>query len=132
MATTTAQPDVQALGRFLDGPHAEVRDEVRGGVPLPRVFLAWRIPVYGTDEYYALDLASELLAGGKSARLYRELVRGRRLARSVAAFLLPVVTGAAAMIIRGNGSAGEDPAVLERALLDEVARPPTRRRWSGP
>jgi predicted Zn-dependent peptidase len=100
----------------------EVRDIVIGGVPLPRVYLAWRIPVYGTPEYYAADVLSELLAGGKSARLYRELVRGRRLARSVAAFLLPVVTGASAMIVRGNVPEGEDPTVLERALLDEVER----------
>ena len=100
----------------------EVRDEVRGGVPLPRVYLGYRVPVYGTHDYYVADVLSELLAGGKSARLYRELVRGKRLARSVAAFILPVVTGAAWMMIRGNGGPGEDPAVLERALLDEVAR----------
>ncbi|HKP73911.1 MAG TPA: pitrilysin family protein [Longimicrobiaceae bacterium] len=100
----------------------EVRDVVIGGVPLPRVYLAYRIPIYGTPEYYAADVLSELLAGGKSARLYRELVRGRRLARSVAAFLLPVVTGASAMIVRGNVPEGEDPAVLERALLEEIER----------
>ena len=98
----------------------EVR-ETRGGVPLPRVYTAWRIPVYGTEEYYVADVASELLAGGKSARMYRELVRNRRVARSVAAFVLPVVTGASAMIARGNGAAGDDPAVLERAIRDEVA-----------
>jgi predicted Zn-dependent peptidase len=96
--------------------------ETRGGVPLPRVYLAWRIPVYGTQEYYVADVVSELLAGGKSARLYRELVRGRRVARSVAAFVLPVVTGASALIARGNAAAGDDPAVLERALRDEVER----------
>jgi predicted Zn-dependent peptidase len=100
----------------------EVRETRRGGVPLPRVYLAWRIPVYGTHDYYVADVASELLAGGKSARLYRDLVRGRRLARSVAAFVLPVVTGASAMIARGNVPGGEDPAVLERALRDEIAR----------
>ena len=29
MATSAVQPDAKALGRFLDGPHAEVRDEAR-------------------------------------------------------------------------------------------------------
>jgi zinc protease len=100
----------------------QVRHLERGSVPLPRVYLAWRIPVYGTPEYYAADVASELLAAGKSARLYRRLVREQRLARSVGAFLLPVVTGSSAFIIRGNLPPGDDPAVLERALLDEVAR----------
>jgi len=99
-----------------------VRLTRRGGVPLPRLYLAWRIPVYGSPDYYAIDVASELLAGGKSARLYRRLVREQRLARSVAAFLLPVVTGASAFIVRGNLAGGDDPAVLERALLDDVER----------
>jgi zinc protease len=100
----------------------EVRHLRSGGVPLPRVYLAWRVPVYGTPDYYAADLASELLAGGKSARLYRELVRERRLARSVGAFLLPVTTGASAFIVRGNLPAGADPAGLEQALLEQVGR----------
>ncbi len=100
----------------------EIRETQRGGVPLPRVYIAWRIPAYGTQDYYVADVVSELLAGGKSARLYRELVRGRRVARSVAAFVLPVVTGASAMITRGNVPGGEDPALLERALRGEIAR----------
>jgi predicted Zn-dependent peptidase len=100
----------------------EVRETRRGGVPLPRVYLAWRLPVYGTQDYYVGDVASELLAGGKSARLYRSLVRDQRLARGVAAFLLPVVTGASALIARGNLPAGADPEVLERAIRDEVRR----------
>ncbi|HET7462721.1 MAG TPA: pitrilysin family protein [Longimicrobium sp.] len=99
----------------------EVR-ETRGGVPLARVYLAWRIPVYGTQDYYVADVASELLAGGKSARLYRELVRGRRVVQSVTAFVLPVVTGGSALIARGSGAAGDDPEVLERALRDEIRR----------
>ena len=113
-------PGKPALEPFKPG--REVRHTSVGGVPLPRIYLAWRIPAYGTPEYYAADVASELLAGGKSARLYRHLVRERRLARSVAAFVLPVVTGGSAMIARGSASAGDDPAVLERAMLDEVGR----------
>ena len=101
---------------------SELREMRRGGVPLPRVYLGWRVPVYGTQDYYVGDVASELLAGGKSARLYRSLVREQRLARGVAAFLLPVVTGASALIARGNSPAGQDPAVLERAMRDEVRR----------
>ena len=99
----------------------EVR-RVAGGVPLPRVYAAYRIPVYGTPEYYAADVATELLAGGKSARMYRHLVREQRIARSVSAFLLPVVTGASAFIARVNGGAGEDVAAMERAMVDEIER----------
>jgi predicted Zn-dependent peptidase len=100
----------------------EVRHDRVGGVPLPRVYLAWRTPAYGNPGYYAADLASELLAGGKSARLYRALVREQRLARSVAAFVLPVVTGAAALIVRGDTGPGGQPGALEEALKREIAR----------
>ncbi|HEX2202455.1 MAG TPA: pitrilysin family protein [Longimicrobium sp.] len=99
----------------------EVRETIEGNVPLPRVYLAWRIPPYGEPGYYAADVFSELLAGGKSARLYRALVRERRLARGVGAFVLPIVTGASALIVRGNVPAGGDAAALEAALLDELA-----------
>ena len=101
---------------------AEARGVVEGGVPLPRVYVAWRIPPYGAPEYYAADVLSELLAGGKSSRLYRDLVRERRLARSVGAFVLPVVTGASALIVRGSVPPAGDAAALEAAVLAEVER----------
>ena len=110
----TPVPQPLKLGR-------EVRDTVRGGVPLPRVYVAYRVPPYGRPEFYAADVATELLAGGKSARLYHDLVRERRLARSVAAFVLPVVTGASMLVLRGNVPPDGDPAALEAALLEQVA-----------
>ncbi|HEX2077257.1 MAG TPA: insulinase family protein, partial [Longimicrobium sp.] len=100
----------------------EVRETVPAAVALPRVYLAYRIPPYGSREYYAADLLTELLSGGKSARLYRALVRERRVARVVAAFVLPVVTGAAAMILRANVPPGHPPGPVEAAVLEELER----------
>jgi zinc protease len=65
---------------------------------------------------------SEVLAGGKSARLYRVLVRERRTARSVAAFVFPSAAGAALVILRVNAPAGADLAAVEAEVLEEVAR----------
>jgi zinc protease len=105
----------------------EVRETVEDPkVPLARMYLAWRIPPYGTPEYVAADVLTSVLAGGKSARLYRDVVRERRLARGVAAFTLPVVTGASALIMRANLPAAGDPAALEAALLEEIGRLATR------
>jgi zinc protease len=100
---------------------AMVRDEVAGAVGLARVYLAWRVPPYGTQDFYAVDLLTELLAGGKSARLYRRLVRERRIARSVSTFAFPVVTGAAMLVARGDVPPGGDAAAVEDALLEEIA-----------
>jgi predicted Zn-dependent peptidase len=107
----------------------EMRQRIDGGVPLARVYAAYRIPPFGTPEYYQAELASEILAGGKSSRLYHELVRERRVAQTVGAFTFPTITGAAALILRGNARQGVTPEEIEAALLGEVERlkaaPPT-------
>jgi zinc protease len=113
-------PGNPALEPFFLG--GEVRERVVGDVALPRVHAAFRVPPYGTAEFYAADVLSEVLAGGKSARLYRTLVRERRVARAVAAFVFPVVTGAAALVLRASVPEGADPAAVEAELLEEVAQ----------
>jgi zinc protease len=100
----------------------EVRETVESAVAMPRVYVAFRIPPYGHPDYYAADVLSEILATGKSARLYRSLVRERQIARAIGAFVLPVVTGASAFIMRGSVPPGEAPGPVEEALLEQVAR----------
>ena len=100
----------------------EVRETVESAVAMPRVYVAFRIPPYGHPDYYAADVLSEILATGKSARLYRALVRERQIARAIGAFVLPVVTGASAFILRGSVPPGEAPGPVEEALLEQVAR----------
>jgi predicted Zn-dependent peptidase len=117
-------PEVPPLpGRpELDPLHLgrEVRETVESAVAVPRIYLAYRIPTYGEPGYYAADVLSELLASGKSARLYRSLVRERQIARGVGAFVLPVVTGASALIIRANVPPGSETGPVEQALFEEI------------
>jgi predicted Zn-dependent peptidase len=98
----------------------EVRDTVEGSFALPRVYLAYRVPPFGTAEFYALDVLTEVLSSGKSSRMYRDLVRDRRIARGAGAFALPIVTGAAMLIVRGVAHQGGDVAALETALLEHL------------
>jgi zinc protease len=100
----------------------EVREVVHAEVPLPRVHLAFRTPPFGTRAYFALDLLCEVLAGGKGARMYADLVRDRRLARAVAAFAFPVVTGASLAVVRATTPPGGDVAALEAALTEHLDR----------
>jgi zinc protease len=134
-------PGTPELPPMLGG---ERRDEVVGDVPLPRLFLAYRIPRYGDDAFPALDMAAHLLADGKASLLYRTLVRERRLASSVGAFAFPIVTGAAMLLVSATALPGVDPETLEAetvALVEgmgdavdlesELARAATRfrSRW---
>ena len=98
----------------------EIRETVAQAVAAARVYLGYRIPPYGTPDYYAADVLSELLAGGKSARLYRSLVRERRLASAITAMVFPVVTGASLFVMRGSVLPGQPPGPVEQALLEEL------------
>lgn len=112
-----ALPGVSDIPLALGGP---VREVVESEVGLPRVYLAFRVPPYGDDRFYAGDALSNLLANGKSSRLYRSLVREQRLAQSVVAFAFPIVTGAAMLVIWATANPGIAPEALEAALWEEL------------
>jgi zinc protease len=54
-------------------------------VELPRLYLSWHSSSMFTDQDAELDLLSDLLANGKTSRLYRRLVYERQMATDVAA-----------------------------------------------
>jgi zinc protease len=100
----------------------EVRETVPAQVPLPRVYAAYRIPPFGSDEFEALNVAADLLATGRASRLYRGLVRERRLAQDVVAFVFPLVDGAAVFALWATARPEVSTAELEAALFDEIDR----------
>ena len=55
-------------------------------VELPRVYMAWHSPAMFADDDAELDLLADLLANGKTSRLYRTLVYDRRIAVDVSAY----------------------------------------------
>ena len=65
--------------------HAAQHGRLDDQVELPRLYLAWHSPAMFTLGDAELDLVADLLANGKSARLYRTLVYERRMALDVAA-----------------------------------------------
>ncbi|HEY0875568.1 MAG TPA: pitrilysin family protein [Vicinamibacterales bacterium] len=63
----------------------ETRLILEDRVELPRLYLAWHSPrLFGQDDA-ELDLVADVLAGGKTSRLYRALVYEQRVATEVAA-----------------------------------------------
>ena len=55
-------------------------------VELPRVYMAWHSPAMFAENDAEMDLLADLLANGKTSRLYRVLVYERRIAVDVSAF----------------------------------------------
>jgi predicted Zn-dependent peptidase len=100
----------------------ERRETVEDRVPLPRVYVGFRAPAFGDRRLDALDLAGQLLAGGKGSRLHRRLVREERLAQDVAVFTLPFTGGASVCAGWATVRPGVDVAVVEAAFLEELER----------
>ena len=101
---------------------AEVRLEVPDRVPLPRIYAAYRMPIFGSDDFNALEVAVDLLGSGRASRLYRALVREQQVAQDVTTFAFPVIGGAAIFTIWVTARPGIGREALEAALWTEVDR----------
>jgi predicted Zn-dependent peptidase len=94
------------------------REVVTDDVPLERVHVGYRCPAFGTREFDALEVATQILAGGRGSRLHKRLVREERVAQDVAFFALPLVAGSS--IAAGWVTARpESDAQIAESILDE-------------
>ena len=99
----------------------ETRLLLEDRVELPRLYLAWLTPAMFAAGDAELDLAADILANGKTSRLYRRLVFDERIAtdvsaaqnsREIAGFLQVAATAAP----------GHTLAELEAVIVEEIAR----------
>jgi predicted Zn-dependent peptidase len=88
-------------------------------ISLPRVYLAHRIPPFGAPDFYVAAVAAHVLGEGKSALLYRRLVR-TGLAQDVFAFSFPIVLGSAIHVIWTTANPNVPIEKLEAALIAAV------------
>jgi zinc protease len=90
-------------------------------VELPRLYLAWLTPAMFADGDADLDLAADLLANGKTSRLYRRLVFDERLATDVSASQNSREMAGYTQIT-ATAAPGHSLGELENAILEEIAR----------
>ncbi len=100
----------------------EIRSVIPDQVPLPRIHWAFRSPLFGDPRLDALELAGQILAGGKGSRLHRRLVREERLAQDVAVFSMGLVAGASMTAGWATARPGVDLVALETAFWEELVR----------
>jgi predicted Zn-dependent peptidase len=119
-----ANPSIPRLGDTSLPPilGEERREVVRDRVPLPRVYVGFRAPALPDHRLDALDVAGQILAGGKGSRLHVRLVRRDRLAQDVALFTLGLVAGASMTIGWATVRPGVDVDRVEAAYLEELDR----------
>lgn len=119
-----ANPAIPPLGDLSLPPTlgGERRTTVEAAVPLPRVYVAFRAPVYGDHRLDALEVASQILAGGKGSRLHERLVRRDRIAQDVVLFTLGFTGGASVTAGWATARPGIPIARVEAALNEELER----------
>jgi zinc protease len=101
---------------------SHLREVVEDDVMLPRLFLAFRSPVFGSDAYYAASVCGAVLGMRKGSRLHRSLVREQEIASDTSAFTYDLAKGSDLLIIDATARPGVDARTLEAAVIAEVDR----------
>jgi zinc protease len=111
---TPVRPDAPVLA-------GETRLLREDRVELPRLYLAWHsVAMFGQDDA-DLDLAADVLANGKTSRLYRRLVFDQRIATDVSAGQNSREIGGF-LQIAATAAPGHSLPELEAVIVEEVAR----------
>lgn len=100
---------------------AEKRVEFYDNVQLPAVIVAYHTPKMGTDDWYALQLLTQMLSQGKSSRFQKEIVEQQQKGLAVGAFMIPNEDPGVAFMY-GITNSGVKPAELEKSMLAEVEK----------
>lgn len=97
-----------------------LREVVPDDVMLPRLFLGFRSPPFGTDEYYAASVAGAILGLKKGSRLYKALVREQQVAADAQAFTYDLAKGSDLLVIDVTARPETTVAALEAAVHEQV------------
>ena len=116
-------PAGPTLERIQAGPvkRATTRETMEDKVPQARIYRAWSVEQYGKPDLERLQLLAQVLGGSRGSRLDRRLVFEDKLADKVSAYVLPFEL-ASTFYVTADVRQGVDPAQVEKALDEEIAR----------
>jgi zinc protease len=101
---------------------SRLRDVVYDEVSLPRLFMAFRSPVFGTDEYYAASVLSAVLGLRRGSRLHQTLVRERQVAADASAFTFDLAKGTDLLVVDVTARPETSASQLEEEVEREIDR----------
>ena len=108
------KPDV-SLARRSEPSRIVLQDRV----PQARVYKAWNVATVRDESVDHLSLASDVLAAGKSSRLYKRLVYDDQIATDVGAFVMTRQFGSLFLVL-ATAKPGQDLAEVEAVLEEEL------------
>ncbi|MBI4417570.1 MAG: insulinase family protein, partial [Ignavibacteriales bacterium] len=100
---------------------AEKRLLLEDRVQLPRLYMAWLTPALYRPGDAEMDIAANVLAGGKNSRLYKRLVYEMQIAQDVSAFQFSAALSSSFVIV-ATAREGHTLAELEVVVQEEINR----------
>lgn len=101
-------------------PQQEIqRKNIKGTTPVEAIFMAFRMCDRFDDDFYVVDLLSDILSNGRSSRLYNNLLKNKRLFNSIDAFISGTLD-AGVFIIEGKLNQGVSLVEAEAAIWVEL------------
>ncbi|MDB6035604.1 MAG: peptidase domain protein, partial [Verrucomicrobiales bacterium] len=97
------------------------RQTMQDRVPQARLYRIWNIPQYGTQQAEYLNLVSDVLASGKTSRLFKRLVYDDQIATDVQAYVdVSEIAGNFGIVVTARP--GESLDKIEKAVDEELTR----------
>lgn len=89
-------------------------------VPQDALYKVWHIGPRKSDDFYTLDLITDLLAGGESGRLHTKLVRDRKLFSEINAYITSDIDPGL-VILQGKLMKGIDLSTADNSVNETIA-----------
>jgi zinc protease len=99
--------------------HEVRRETVTAKVPVNDVYIALQMPGRREEEFYAVELMSDILSRGNSSRMYRNLVKEKQLFSEVHAYVFGSLDKGM-FVLEGKPTEGVTIEQAEAALWEEV------------
>ena len=104
---------------LADFPETELREIILDNVPLPAVFIGYRIPNEYHDEFIAMDLVSDIFGSGESSRLHHALVYEQQIANQ-ASLIIDARQQESMVLFYAIANPGHSADALEAAIDREI------------
>lgn len=101
--------------------HEERRETVTAKVPLNDVYIAFQMGARLDEDYYAVELLSDILSRGHSSRLYRSLVQDKQIFSEVHAYITSSLDKGM-FVLEGKPLENISIEQAEAALWDELEK----------
>ncbi len=106
---------VQVLHKFATSRQVIQEDSV----PSDQLYICFLVPGRKDDQFYAADLLTDILAEGTSSRLYRDLVKDRKIASSIDCYTTATIEEGL-LIIEARPSEQSSLEELEHAIYSHI------------